>query len=267
MTAMLAGRVAVVTGASRGIGATTAVSMAREGAAVTLAARSTDALAHLAQRITADGGRALAVPTDVGDETSVHHMVEQTLDTFGRLDIAVNGAAAGSHPPTPLADIAVTDFDANVAVSLRGVFLAMKFEIRAMLDGGGGAIVNIASTAGLDAVGGLGGYVSAKFGVVGLTRTAALDYAGAGIRVNALAPGPILTEPLIRAGERAQQVVAGQVPLGRLGRPEDVAAAAVWLCSEQAGFITGATLLVDGGRLAGTRPWAPGPRRPDGAAM
>ncbi|HEX2074865.1 MAG TPA: SDR family oxidoreductase [Geodermatophilus sp.] len=221
------------------------------GATVVLAARSRPALTGLAAEITADGGRALAVPTDVTDPAQVRRLVERTLDAYGRLDAAVNNAADVGHPPTPLAEVAVEDFDRACAVSLRGVFLAMKFEIPAMLDTGGGAVVNMASTAGLQAVGGLAGYVSAKFGLVGLTRTAALDYADSDIRVNALAPGPVLTDRLERAGTAAQQRAAAAVPLRRLGRPEDVAAAAVWLCSPESSFVTGATFPVDGGLLAG----------------
>src|SRR6266571_2873332 len=179
-------------------------------------------------------------------------------ETFGLEDVQVRGYgdaalnnAAGGHRPTPLAEVAIEDFDSELAVSLRGVFLAMRYEIPAMLDTGGGSIVNMASTAGLEAVGGLAGYVSSKFGVVGLTRTAALDYADCGIRVNALAPGPILTETLERAGQQAQERTAGSLPMRRLGRPEEVAGAAVWLCSAQSSFVTGATLTVDGGMLAG----------------
>lgn len=135
----------------------------------------------------------------------------------------------------------------------------MKFQIPAMLEGGG-SIVNMASTAGLQAVGGLAGYVSAKFGLIGLTRTAALDYAAAGIRVNALAPGPILTERLQRAGERAQHETGQAMPMRRIGYPDEVAAAAVWLCSPESSFVTGATLPIDGGKLAGTAPFNQAPR-------
>ncbi|WP_331770346.1 SDR family oxidoreductase (plasmid) [Embleya sp. NBC_00888] len=258
----LDGRVAIVTGASRGIGAATARALHRAGAAVVLAARDTDALNTLAAEIDADGGRALAVPTDVTDPAAVERLVAVAVDRFGRLDAAVNNAAGGGHPPTPLADVDVAAFDSALTVSLRGVFLAMKYEIPAMLGSGGGAIVNMSSTAGLQAVGGLAGYVSAKFGLIGLTRTAALDYADAGIRVNALAPGPIHTEQLEAAGEHARRAAAQAMPMKRIGVPDEVAAAVVWLCSDASSFVTGATLPIDGGKLAGAPPF----RRPVGTA-
>jgi NAD(P)-dependent dehydrogenase (short-subunit alcohol dehydrogenase family) len=258
----LAGRVALVTGAGRGIGAATARALARAGAAVALAARTETALVALADEITAEGGRAVPVPTDVGDPASVLRLVEQTVGAFGRLDIAVNAAAAGDHRPTPLAELSVEAYDAALTISLRGVFLALKYEIPAMIASGGGAIVNLTSTAALHPVAGLAGYVSAKAGLIGLTRTAALDYAAAGIRVNALAPGPILTEQLERAGARAQQAVAGRLPMRRLGEPGEVADAVIWLCSDQARFITGATLAIDGGLLAGMPSYATSPSDP-----
>jgi NAD(P)-dependent dehydrogenase (short-subunit alcohol dehydrogenase family) len=189
-------------------------------------------------------------------------MVERVLDELGRLDFACNNAAGGGHPPTPLADVPIDAFDSGIATNLRGVFLCMRAEIPAMVAAGGGAIVNMSSTAGLQAVGGLASYVAAKHGVEGLTKAAALDYAEAGVRVNALAPGPILTDHLERAGAPAQQAAAAAMPLKRVGRPDEVAAAVVWLCSEAAGFVTGTTLLMDGGKLAGTPPFrvAAGPR-------
>lgn len=247
----LAGRVALITGASRGIGASTARALSNAGASVVLAARTEHALHTITDDITAGGGTALAIATDITQPESVCRLIEQTLAAFGRLDAAVNAASGGDHPPTPLANVPDADYANTLDVSLRGTFLAMKYEIPALLTSGGGAIVNISSTGGLEPVGGLAGYISAKFGVIGLTRTAALDYAEAGIRVNALAPGPILTEQLHNAGIKAQQQAAAALPTRRLGRPEEVAAAAVWLCSRQATFITGATVPVDGGLLAG----------------
>jgi NAD(P)-dependent dehydrogenase (short-subunit alcohol dehydrogenase family) len=255
-TDTLSGRVAIVTGASRGIGAATARAIGAAGGRVVLAARSAPALGQIAEELTNAGVDALAVPTDVTESESVRRLVEQTLAAYGRLDIAVNNAAGGGHPPTALAEVAIEDYDSALAVTLRGVFLAMKYEIPAILDSGGGSIVNMSSTAGLQPVGGLAGYVSAKFGVIGLTRSAALDYAAHGIRVNALAPGTILTEQLEHAGKQAQDQAAASLPTRRLGRPEEVAAAAVWLCSDEASFVTGTTLTIDGGMLAGMAPFS-----------
>ena len=174
---VLAGKIALVTGASRGIGTAVARAFSKAGAAVALAARNEAALEQLEREINDAGGHAIAVPTDVADATSVARLVERVVTAFGRLDVACNNAAGGGHPPTPLADVSVEAFDAAFAVNLRGVFVAMKHEIPAMLETGGGAIVNMSSTAGLQAVGGLAAYVSTKHGLEGLTKVAALDYA------------------------------------------------------------------------------------------
>lgn len=261
---ILEGRVAIITGASRGIGAATSRALAAAGAAVALAARDEAALASLADQLLAGGGRAIAVPTDVADPASVERLVDRTVGAFGRLDLAFNNAAGGGQRPTPLADLPVDAYDSAITITLRGVFLSMRYEIPAMLEAGGGVIVNMSSTAGLEGVGGLAGYVSAKHGVIGLTKTAALDYADRNLRVNALAPGPILTDNLERAGEDAQRLAALAMPMRRIGRPEEVAAAVVWLCSDQAAFITGATLPIDGGKLAGAAPFRSTQRQPHG---
>jgi len=258
-TPFLAGKVAVVTGASRGIGAATARAFGAEGASVALAARDEVALRSLADELSANGASAIALPTDVGDAAAIERLVAATVSTFGRLDLAFNNAAGGGQAPTPLAELPVDAYDSAVAITLRSVFLSMKYEIPAMLESGGGAIVNMSSTAGLEAVGGLAGYVSAKHGVIGLTKTAALDYATQGIRVNALAPGPILTENLERAGPEMQERAGQALPMRRIGRTDEVARAVVWLCSDDASFTTGATIPVEGGKLAGIAPFnAPG---------
>jgi NAD(P)-dependent dehydrogenase (short-subunit alcohol dehydrogenase family) len=221
-----------------------------------VAARDAQRLEQLTTEINAAGGTALSLPTDISKPDDIERMVARTLDAFGRLDIAVNNAAGGGHPPTPLTDVATADFDSALAINLRGTFLCLKHEIAAMLDGSGGAIVNMTSTAGLEAVGGLAAYVSTKHGIVGLTKVAALEYAARNIRVNAIAPGPILTEQLQRAGETAQHSAAQAIPMRRIGRPEEVAATVVWLCSDAASFLTGATIPLDGGKLAGMAPFA-----------
>jgi NAD(P)-dependent dehydrogenase (short-subunit alcohol dehydrogenase family) len=249
------GKVAIITGASRGIGAATARAFATVGASVALAARDEAALGALADDLSINGHGAIAVATDVGDEAAVERLVATTVQTFGRLDLAFNNAAGGGLPPTPLADYPVDAFDSAIAITLRSVFLSMKHEIPAMLESGGGAIVNMSSTAGTEAVAGLAGYVSAKHGVIGLTKTAALDYASRGIRINAVAPGPILTDNLERAGPEMQRRAGLAMPMRRVGQPDEVARTVLWLCSEQASFITGVTLPIDGGKLAGMAPF------------
>jgi NAD(P)-dependent dehydrogenase (short-subunit alcohol dehydrogenase family) len=258
----MTGKVALVTGASRGIGAAVARAFRSAGARVAIAARDAEALDRLADELGRSDGHAVALPADVSDPGAVAEMVDRVVEEFGRLDFACNNAAGGGHPPTPLAEVPIEAFDSGLAVSLRGVFLSMREEIPAILQSGGGAIVNMSSTAGLQGVGGLASYVAAKHGVEGLTKVAALDYAGLGVRVNAVAPGPILTDNLKRAGDGAQEAAAAAMPIKRVGQPGEVAAAVVWLCSEAAGFITGTTLTIDGGKLAGTAPFrvTAGPR-------
>ena len=251
----MTGKVAIVTGASRGIGAAVARAFSESGSRVALVARDAEALDRLADELGRGDGNALTVSADVSDPASAAMMVDRVIEKFGRLDFACNNAAGGGHPPTPLAEVSVEAFDSGIAVSLRGVFLAMREEIPAMLGSGGGAIVNMSSTAGLQAVGGLASYVTAKHGVEGLTKVAALDYAAEGVRVNAVAPGPILTDNLKRAGDAGQEAAALAMPLRRVGQPKEVAAAVVWLCSDAAGFVTGSTLTIDGGKLAGTPPF------------
>jgi NAD(P)-dependent dehydrogenase (short-subunit alcohol dehydrogenase family) len=246
-------RVALVAGASRGIGAETAKAFARAGYGVVIGARDADALAGVVDEIEGDGGAAVAATTDVGDVASMRALVDLALDAYGRLDAAFNNATDGPIP-SPLADIDPDEFDLGIRTNVRGTFLGMKFEVPAMLATGGGAIVNMASVAGVRAMTNLGAYVTGKAGIIALTETAALDYADKGIRVNAVAPGPILTHHLECAGEEAQRMAGESVPMGRVGTSEEVADVVLWLCSGRSSFVTGATIPIDGGQLAGHKP-------------
>jgi len=266
---LMSGRVALVVGASKGIGAATAEAFAAAGAAVVLAARDTSALKAVADGIEAHGGRALAVGADVTDPGSMRHLVDEALSAFGRLDAAFNNASAGPMP-TPLADIGPDEFDLGIATNIRGTFLGMKFQIPAMLVSGGGAIVNMASIAGLNGTANLAAYVAGKAGIIGLTKVAALDYADQGIRVNVVAPGPILTYHLEAAGPQAQRAAALSTPMRRVGTTAEVARAVLWLCSDESSFITGTVLPIDGGQAAGNKPpqmYRPGQPMPDPPAQ
>jgi NAD(P)-dependent dehydrogenase (short-subunit alcohol dehydrogenase family) len=251
-------RVALVMGASRGIGAEIARAYAAAGASVVLAGRDERALLGVVDDIEGAHGRAVAVRADVTSEDDVRGAVQRAVDEFGRLDVACNNAAGGARP-APLAELELADFELSVQTNLIGAFLSLKHEIAAMLDNGPpirGAIVNVASTAGLEGVATLAGYVATKHALLGLTKVAALDYAAHGIRVNAVAPGPILTHHLERAGERHQRAAASAMPMQRIGQPSEVAEAVVWLSSPRAAFVTGTTLAIDGGKLAGTPPFS-----------
>jgi NAD(P)-dependent dehydrogenase (short-subunit alcohol dehydrogenase family) len=246
---VLAGKAAIVTGASRGIGAATARAFADAGAAVVLAARTRPEIDAITTEITDAGGEAVAVATDVTDPTAVQQLVQRALDAFGRLDVAFNNAGEG-HMPTPLAELALEDFDRALAVNARGIFLSMKYEIAAMLGTGGGAIVNMSSTAGVRGVQGIAGYVAGKHAIIGLTKVAALDYADKNIRVNVVAPGPIDSHRLRQLTDEQRAGIAARIPLGRPGQPREVAATVTWLCSQESSFISGTTLAIDGGKLA-----------------
>ena len=250
----LEGKVALVMGASRGIGAEIARAYAAAGAGVVLAARDEQALLRVADEIEGAGGHAFAVRADVSSEADVRAAVHVAVDEFGRLDVATNNAAGGA-PPTPLAELQLADFEQSIQTNLVGGFLALKHEIAAMLENDGparGAIVNISSTAGLEGVANLAGYSATKHALIGLTRVAALDYAERGIRVNAVAPGPILTHHLERAREKYQRMAAEAMPMRRIGLPSEVGDAVVWLSSQQSSFVTGTTVVIDGGKMAGT---------------
>jgi NAD(P)-dependent dehydrogenase (short-subunit alcohol dehydrogenase family) len=244
------GKVAFVTGAGSGIGRTTALVFAREGADVVLADVSDQGNQDTARTIEELGGRTLAVRCDVTRSEDVKAALDQAINAFGRLDIAFNNAGA-EQKPNPTADVSEREWDRIVAINLRGVFLCMKYEIPRMLQGGGGAIVNTSSGAGVKGIAGQAAYCAAKHGVVGFTRAVALDYASSNIRINAVCPGIIDTEMMQRftggTPEGHDQVIA-QEPVGRMGKPEEIAAAVLWLCSDAASFVVGHAMVVDGGQ-------------------
>jgi NAD(P)-dependent dehydrogenase (short-subunit alcohol dehydrogenase family) len=247
------GKVALVAGASRGIGAAAAEAFAAAGASVVLAGRSEQALQSVAAGIQSRGGHATAVRADVSDVDSAGSLVDRAVAMYGRLDAAFNNATDGPMP-APLADIDPAEFDRGIATNVRGTFLGMKFQIRAMLDSGGGTIVNMASMAGVNGTANLAAYVAGKAGIIGLTKVAALDYADQGIRVNVVAPGPILTHHLQAAGPEAQRLAGLSTPMRRTGSAAEVADVVLWLCSDRSSFVTGTVIPVDGGQAAGNKP-------------
>jgi NAD(P)-dependent dehydrogenase (short-subunit alcohol dehydrogenase family) len=247
------GRVALVVGASRGIGAGAARAFAAAGASVVVTARSRDALSAVAAGIASEGGEVLAVPGDATQPTDADEVVQQTLSRYGRLDFAFNNATDGPMP-APLAEIEVDGFDAGIAGNVRATFLGCRAQLPAIIASGGGAVVNMASVAGLTGTANLAAYTAGKAGIIGLTKVAALDYADAGVRVNVVAPGPILTHHLERAGAYAQEQAARSVPMGRVGTVREVADVVLWLCSDEASFVTGAVVPIDGGQSAGHKP-------------
>jgi NAD(P)-dependent dehydrogenase (short-subunit alcohol dehydrogenase family) len=250
---VLDGKVAIVTGSASGIGRASARAFADAGAKVVVADIDAAGAQETAQRINKDGGDALAVQVDVTDESSVAALVDTTLAHYGRLDAAHNNAGISPVSGDTVACRRDT-WDAIIAVNLTGVWQCMKFEIPAMLQSGGGAIVNTSSGVGLIGIAAMPPYVASKHGVVGITKVAALDYATRGIRVNAICPGTVLT-PLV--DEKAKQgfydidAMAAMAPMKRLGSTAEIAAAAVWLCSDASSFVTGVALPVDGGTVVG----------------
>ncbi|MCC8957800.1 glucose 1-dehydrogenase [Bradyrhizobium sp. Pear77] len=255
MAGILDGKAALVTGGGSGIGRATAIAMAREGARVAVSDLSKDGIEQTVALINAAGGQSIAIQGDVTDEAGVANMVARTVSAFGRIDCAFNNAGVAGRSVGPSGQRIHELTQASVAkmfsVNLMGVFLCLKYEIAQMLkQGGGGAIVNTASIAGLVGLATSGHYVAAKHGVVGLTKSAAIEYAQDGIRVNCVNPGYIKT-PMTKEtmDERYDEIIA-KVPARRLGVPEEIAEAVVWMCSDKASFMTGASQVVDGGYSA-----------------
>jgi NAD(P)-dependent dehydrogenase (short-subunit alcohol dehydrogenase family) len=243
------GQVASVTGAASGMGLATARAFAYAGAAVTLADVSEAALQQAVDEITLAGGKAIGVVCDVSDEAQVAAMVERTVATFGRVDAAFNNAGV-QVPSSEIADQSAEDYDRINAINLRGVWACMKHELLQMRKQGSGAIVNCSSIGGLTGRALLAAYHGSKHGVIGLTRSAALEYAARGIRVNAVCPGTIdtpMVSKMLDSGVLAMDDLLRDLPMKRLGRGEEIADAVLWLCSPGSTFVTGQALAVDGG--------------------
>jgi NAD(P)-dependent dehydrogenase (short-subunit alcohol dehydrogenase family) len=247
-------KVALVTGASSGIGLATALAFAEAGASVTLADVNEEAVREAAEKLVNAGHRALAIPCDVSNDSQVEAMVERTVAEFGRLDAAFNNAGVMAKN-APTADGTLEEFNRVTRVNLQGVWSCMKYELRQMERQGSGAIVNCSSIGGVRGDRGIQSYTASKHGVIGLTRAAALEYAGKGIRVNAVCPGTIDT-PFARGAfkdEKEIEALSNSLPIARLGKPEEIASVVLWLCSPGASFVVGHALVVDGGQTVGTR--------------
>jgi len=246
------GKVVLVTGATSGIGRQTALAFAKAGAKVALAGRRTEQGEAVVKEIESAGGEARFIQTDVTKEDQVKNLVEQTVLHFGRLDIAFNNA--GVEHAGPITEFTETDYRHVFDINVLGVFLSQKYEIPAMLKSGGGAIINASSIVGHIAMPGAGIYIASKHAVEGITKTTALELADQGIRVNAVAPGAIATDMIDRftgeEGSETREQLASQHPVGRLGEPQEVAGAVLYLASDAASFTTGISLPVDGGYLA-----------------
>jgi NAD(P)-dependent dehydrogenase (short-subunit alcohol dehydrogenase family) len=249
---LVEGKAALVTGAASGIGRATARLLAREGARVLVCDVDDAGGRAAAAEIEAAGGSARFARIDVASESEVEAAVASALSAFGRLDCAVNSAGI-TGAPASLDRVDLEDFSRTLAVNLTGVFLCMKHEIAAMVRQGGGAIVNVASGAGLVAVPTLGPYCATKHGVLGLTKTAAVENARTGVRVNAVCPGSVDT-PMLRASiaeaPAMEKIFLASQPGGRFGRAEEIAEAVVWLCSDRASFVSGESMLVDAAAVA-----------------
>ena len=243
----------LITGAASGIGRCAALEFARQGAKIVVADRNVEAGTQTVHDVQQLGAESVFVETDVADRASIENLIAQSVDKFGAVDYAINNAGVELEW-APLAEADEAQFDQIIAVNLKGVWLSMKYQIRQMLKQGNGAIVNTASIAAMAAAPNMSAYAASKHGVIGLTKTVAVEYASAGIRINAVCPGVIDTEMTQRAVSKGPQGLDAHLPgihpMGRIGTAEEVVAAMIWLCSDAASFTTGAILPVEGGRLA-----------------
>ena len=245
------GKVAIVTGGSSGIGRATAIAFAREGAKVVVASRREAEGQETVQRAKEAGSDGYFVKTDVAKQADVSAMVDKTMQVYDRLDYAFNNAGV-EQIPTPLAEQTEEDFDRIININVKGVWLCMQHQIPQMLKNGGGAIVNMSSIAGIIGRSGFPIYAASKHAVLGLTKSVALEYVKEGIRINAVCPAGIETDLFDRIADNPQQRerIAAMHPIGRVGKPEEIANAVVWLCSDKASFVTGHSLTLDGGYVA-----------------
>ncbi len=254
MSGMLDGKIALVTGGGNGIGRETALLFAREGARVAVADYEANAAAETVGLINGAGGQAISLSGDVTAAAEVEAMLASAVAAYGRLDCAFNNAGIAGHQVGAVGQLthewSEAAFDRMIEVNLKGVWLCMKHELPVMRSAGGGAIVNTASIAGLVGLRTSSGYVAAKHAVIGLTKTAAMEYAADGIRVNAVCPGYISTRMTAPTREQRGEAIVGRTPLGRFGEPQEIAEMVAWLCSDRASYVTGAAYQVDGGWTA-----------------